>query len=223
MTRRTNDRKPTITSPGTTHLAQAARGLRARHPSLDKDVADVHHGDNCQLHQMIVHAQTGDEDAALTAIWALLPRLCAVVIQRHPVHAWSTTIDDYIALSYLTIADVNTAGSTAFLADKIIARTRRRYERASERERDRPVACDEQLLEALGGCTMDNLEDRVLARLELDGLLQAVRDGLLTPGAWGNLVGLRVGRSPDRPATDSERTALRRAQRRLDDWRAEAA
>jgi hypothetical protein len=222
MTRRANDRKPTITSHGTTQLAQAARRLRVRHPSLDNSVAHIHQGDGCQLLQMIVDAQAGDEDAALMAIWALLPRLCAVVIQRHPVHAWSATIDDYIALSYLTIADVDTAESTAFLADKIIARTRRRYERASRQDRDRPVAVDEPVLEAIGGRTMD-VEDRVLARLELDGLLQAVRHGLLTPAAWSNLVGLRVGRSPDRRATDSERTALKRAQRRLDDWRAEAA
>ena len=222
MIRRTHDRTLTITSHGTTQLANAARRLRARYPWLDRNVAQVHQGDSSQLHQLIVQTQAGDEDAALTAIWALLPRLSAVVIQRHPVHTWSTTIDDYIALTYLTIADVDTAGSTAFLADKIIARTRRRYERASQRERGRPVAVDEPVLEAIGGRTLD-VEDRVLARLELDGLLQAVRDGLLTPAAWRNLIGLRVGRSPDHPATESERTALKRAQRRLDDWRAEAA
>jgi hypothetical protein len=222
MTRRINHGEPIIASHGTAQLADAALWLRVRYPSLDRNVAHIHQGDDRQLHQLIVRAQAGDEDAALTAIWALLPRLSAVVIQRHPVHTWSTTIDDYIALAYLTIADFDTAGSTAFLADKIIARTRRRYERASQRERGRPVAVEEPVLEAIGGRTMD-IEDRVLARLELDGLLQAVRDGLLTPAAWSNLVGLRVGRSPDRRATDSERTALKRAQRRLDDWRAEAA
>lgn len=223
MTRFSNDRKPTIISNGTRQLAKAAQVLRTHHPTLDEDVAGIHGGDEDHLRRLIVRAQAGDQDAALTAIWALLPRLCAVVIQRHPVNAWSTIIDDYIALAYLTIADVDTAESTAFLADKIIARTRRRHERGIERERGRPIPCDEPLIEALGGCALHNVEDEVLARLELDELLQAVCDGLLTPGAWRNLIDVRVGRSTDRPATARERTALKRAQRRLKDWRAEAA
>ena len=172
------------------------------------------------LHIVVTRAQGGDGDAALTAIWALLPRLCAVVIRRRPVQEWKASIDDYITLAFLTISDVDPHTSTAFLADKIIARTRRRHERAI-----RPagaVACQHAALEAMAPVD-DDTERRVVARVELEELVRAVGAGLLTERAWQNLLRLRLDRSPGTAATDSERSALARAQRRLDAWRADAA
>ena len=221
MTQHANRRQPTLNSPTTRQLGAHIRALSRRDTSLDGTIAAIRNGNNHLLHQLVVRAQAGDTNAAITAIWALHPRLCAVVIQRQPMREWRTAIDDYIALAYLTIANVNTAESSAYLADKIIARTRRRHERANE---DWQVSsCDEWLLESLGALAEENVETQVLARLELDELVQAVADGLLTNAAWHNLINLRIGRSPDQPATDRERSSLRRAQRRLDNWRAEAA
>lgn len=221
MTQHANRRPPTLTSPTTRQLAAHIRAMSSRDTSLDDTIAAIRDGNNRLLHQLVVRAQAGDTNAAISAIWALHPRLCAVVIQRQPTRNWRTAIDDYIALAYLTMDNVDTAESSAYLADKIIARTRRRHERATER--DEAINCEEWRLEALGAFAVDNVENQVLARLELDELVQAVADGLLTNAAWHNLISLRIGRSANQPTTDLERSSLMRAQRRLDNWRAEAA
>jgi hypothetical protein len=195
--------------------------MGGRDTSLDDTIAAIRDGNDHLLRQLVVRAQAGDADAAITAIWALHPRLCAVVIQRRPIREWRTAIDDYIALAYLTIDNVNTGEPARYLADKIIARTRRRHERANEGWQ--VVSCDEWLLETLEAFAVENVENQVFALLELEHLVQAVDDGLLTNAAWRNLISLRIGRSPDQPATDLERSSLVRAQRRLDNWRAEAA
>lgn len=214
-------RQPTLNSPTTRQIAAHIRTLSNRDTSLDATIAAIRNGNNHLLHQLVASAQAGDTNAAITAIWALHPRLCAVVIQRQPTREWRTAIDDYIALAYLTIDNVNTAEPATYLADKIIARTRRRHERANQDEQ--AINCEQWRLEALGAFAVDNVENQVIAHLELEDLAQAVADGLLTPTAWNNLINLRIGRSPNQPATDPERSSLRRAQRRLDTWRAEAA
>jgi len=195
--------------------------MSGRDCSVDDTIEAVREGNDHLLRQLVVRAQAGDADAAITAIWALHPRLCAVVIQRRPIREWRTAIDDYIALAYLAIDNVNTGEPARHLADKIIARTRRRHERANEGWK--VVSGGEWLLETLEVFAVENVENQVVALLELEHLVRSVDGGLLTQAAWHNLVNLRIGRSPDQPATDLERSSLVRAQRRLDNWRAEAA
>lgn len=221
MTPNTTTRHPILNSPTTRQFAEHITALIRRDASIDETITAIRAGNNTVLQRLVQQAQCGDTDAAIVAIWALHPRLCAVVIRRHPVQDWAATIDDYIALAYLAINDVEPTESAKYLADKIIARTRRRHERANEA--DDALPCEDYILNALRTRASDDVENRVLAHLELEDLLRAIAGGLLTPAAWQNLIGLRIGGSPDRPATELERSSLKRAKRRLDDWRTEAA
>jgi hypothetical protein len=221
MTTQRTDGGPTIDSPTTRQLAAHIQALTTREASLDETVTAIRGGDNRALQNLVAKTQLGDTDAAIVAIWALHPRLCAVAIQRRPVEHWKATIDDYIALAYLTIEDIKPSEHHAFLADKIIARTRRRHERAIEANQD--VACQEPLLEAYGAVSVDDVETQVLAQLEIDDLVRAVDAGLLTKAAWRNLVNLRIARPAHGPISGWERSSLMRAQQRLNKWKAEAA
>jgi hypothetical protein len=193
--------------------------LRRRQPTLDDTVQAIRHGDERVLHALVIRAQRGDSDAAVTLIWALLPRLAAVVINRLPIQEWHHGIDEYLTLAYLTIVDVDTDRPTILLGDKIIARTRRRYERAMDV--DPVVLCEPGILAAIGPADND-VEDRVLATIDLDEVVRAVRNGLLGTTAWNTLLRTRFGGEPG-TASVRERKAASRAQRRLVEWSAEAA
>ena len=132
MTRDPTHRQPTINSTGTRRLAIEICAMRRRQPALDDTVQAIRIGNECVLHALVVGAQRGDSDAALTAIWALLPRLAAVVISRLPIQEWHRAIDEYLTFTYLTIIDVDADKPPFLLGDKIISRTRRRSERALE-------------------------------------------------------------------------------------------
>jgi hypothetical protein len=193
--------------------------MRRRQPTLDDTVQAIRHGDERVLHALVVRAQRGDSDAAVTLIWALLPRLAAVVINRLPIQEWHQGIDEYLTFAYLTIVDVDTDRPPFHLSDKIISRTRRRYERAMKTE---PVVlCGAGMLTAVGPAD-DNVEERVLAIISLDEVIRAVQDGLLETHAWDTLLRTRFGVEPG-TASARERKAASRAQRRLVEWSARAA
>ena len=100
-----------------------------------------------------------------------------------------------------------------------ISRTRRRYERAMETA---PVVlCGPVMLTALAPADND-VEERVLATIDLDEVVRAVRGGLLETTAWNTLLRTRFGGQPG-TASARERKAASRAQRRLVEWSAEAA
>ncbi len=219
MTRHPARRQPIINSTGTRRLVAQVGTIRRRQPTLDDSVHEIRAGNERVLHALVVRTQGGDSDAAVTAIWALLPRLAAVVINRLPIQEWHQAIDDLLAVAYLTIVDVDANQPPYFLSDKIISRTRRRYERTTEGE---PIAlCEPGMIAAFGSADND-VEERVLARVELDELLVAVRSGLLEKPAWETLLRTRFS---DEPGTASarDRQASSRAQRRLVDWAARAA
>ena len=113
MTRHPARRQPIINSTGTRRLAAQIRSLRRRQPTLDDTVHAIRDGDERVLHALVVRAQRGDSDAAVTAIWALLPRLAAVVINRLPIQEWHQGIDEYLTFAYLTIVDVDTRQTAA--------------------------------------------------------------------------------------------------------------
>jgi hypothetical protein len=209
-----------IDSPTTIPLMARLREIEIRQPRLAHAITEVRNGDDGVLRKLVADAQAGDKDAAVAAIGALLPKLSAVVIRRYLFAEWRGTIDEYVALAYLTIAEIGPYEAHAFLGDKIVARTRRRHERAQDRRW--LTTCDEAELEALGP-EVDDVEAQALAYIELLDLVRAVDGGLVTKDAWFTLLDLRIGRSPDRKATPRERTSVSRSQRRLDSWRAHAA
>ena len=209
-----------IDSPTTIQLMARLREIEIRQPDLADAITEVRNGGDGVLRKLVVDAQAGDKDAAIAAIGALLPKLSAVVIRRYLFAEWRGTIDEYVTLAYLTIADIGPHEPHAFLGDKIVARTRRRHERAQDRRW--LTTCDKAELEALGP-EVEDVEAQALAFLELVDLVRAVDGGLVTKDAWYTLLDVRVGRSPDRTAAPRERTSVSRSQRRLDSWRAEAA
>jgi hypothetical protein len=212
-------RQRIINSNGTRQLASQIEPLRRRQPTLDHTIEAIRRGDDRVLHDLVVRAQGSDSDAAVTALWALLPRLAAVVINRLPVQEWHQSIDDYLTFTYLTIVDVDTDTPPLLLSDKIISRTRRRYERAMKIE---PVVlCRPGLLARFGSADSD-VEERALAMICLDELVSVVRGGLLDKRAWDTLIRTRFNADPGTTSA-RERKAASRAQRRLVEWSKEAA
>ena len=219
MNRNTSHRQPTIHSPGTRRLAAHVRTIRRRDPAFDRVVSAIRGGDDQALHALVDRAQHGDADAAVTAIWAILPRLVAVVINRLPIHEWQPAIDDYLTFTYLTLVDVDLTGPHEHLSDKIVARTRRRIERSKDVE---PLAlCRPNTLAALAPSKAD-VEERALARAELGALARAVDDGLLDPQSWRTLLALRFNAEPG-TASVRDRKAASRARIRLQEWAGRAA
>lgn len=219
MNRSTNDRQPTIHSPGARRLATYVRTIRRRIPNFDELIDAIRDGDNLALHALLGRAQHGDADAAVAIIWALLPRLAAVVINRQPVHEWHAAMDDYISFTYLTLVDVDLAAPADHLSDKIVARTRRRIERSNE---EPPLAlCRPDHLEALVPSGND-VEQRALARTQLQALTRAVDNGLLDAESWQNLLEVRFIAEPGTVSV-RRRKAASRARVRLHEWSGQAA
>ena len=187
--------------------------MRRRSSTLDDTVAEIRSGDERALHALVIRAQRGDSDAAVTAIWALHPRLTAVVINRLPSWQWRQGIDDLVTFAYLTIADVDPRQPAVLLSDKIISRARRRYERAAA---SGSIEVQEPgLLAGLPGTA--DVERSVLAGISLDEIVAAVDAGLVSANAWDTLLRLRFDCEPG-TATPLERKAASRAQRRLVEW-----
>lgn len=187
--------------------------MRRRSSTLDDTVTAIRSGDESALHALVIRAQRGDSDAAVTAIWALHPRLTAVVINRLPSWQWRQGIDDLLTFAYLTIADVNPTQPAVLLSDKIISRARRRFERAAT---SGSIKVQEPSLFAELAGTAD-VERSVLAGISLDEMVAAVNAGLVSANAWDTLLRLRFDCEPG-TATPLERKAASRAQRRLVEW-----
>lgn len=219
MNRSTSHRQPTIHSPGARRLTAYVRTIRQRQPSFDQLVDAIREGDNLALHALLARAQHGDAEAAVAVIWALLPRLAAVVINRQPVHEWHAAMDDYLSVTYLTLVDVDLAAPVDHLSDKIVARTRRRIERSNEEPR--LALCRPDQLEALVPSGND-VEQRALARTQLQALASAVDNGLLDAESWQNLLEVRFVAEPG-TVSARRRKAASRARMRLQEWSGQAA
>lgn len=120
---------PPISTAATRSLELSITRLARMRPEIDATVADVRAGDDDALLRLVHEAQAGDRDSAAIAIWSLLPRLCAVIRSRMAPPEWRDATDEYLGLAYLTIREANGGEAAAFLADKLIARVRRRHER----------------------------------------------------------------------------------------------
>ena len=181
-----------------------------RRPEVAALVVAIRNGDNDRLHDLIRQAQAGDGDAALTAIVALLPRLCKVILRRMPTHLWRSSIDDYLTIAYLTIADIAPTESPAFLSDKIVARTRRRHER---QQTDPPFVPLAYLERADEECP--TVEESAIARLELERLSDALHSGDVRSDDWAQVTAAAFGKKPAQARSDAERQHLVRIRRRL--------
>jgi len=128
-------------------------------------------------------------------------------------------MDDYLSFAYLTLVDVDLTGPTELLSDKIVARTRRRIERSNEGE---PLILQPPGLLAAIGPSGNDVENRALARAELEALSRAVGTGLLDPDSWRTLLELRFSAAPGTPSVRDRKVASR-ARLRLQEWVRRAA
>jgi hypothetical protein len=215
----TNTGVPPIPTAGTRQLARQAGVLRRRIPQFDEHVAAIRGGDTELLSGYVRRAQAGDADAAQLALWALFPRMCAVIRSRIPRELRKPAADDCLALLYLTMLDVAPDESSLYLADKLVTRTRRRYERSTARRTPTPSS-DAEIVAV--GPVGDDVEAQALARVELDELCRAVSAGLISERSWHLLVGTQLRDSGDNLGAPA-RMKIMRARRRLGAWRGLAA
>ena len=86
---------PHIPTTATGQLRAELESLVRRDPQIEELVETIRNGDDRPLLGLVRRAQLGDQDSAVVAIAALLPRLCKVVIQRLPIVLWKPAIDDF--------------------------------------------------------------------------------------------------------------------------------
>jgi hypothetical protein len=126
---------PPIPTAATRSLELSITRLARRRPDIRATIDAIRGGDDEALLGLVHEARAGHSDAAAIAIWSLLPRLCAVIRSRMATPDWRSAVDDYIGIAYLTIREVKENEGADFLADKVVARVRRRHERVVAADR----------------------------------------------------------------------------------------
>ncbi len=210
-----------IRTLATTQIDTAVQAIGRRQPGLVALARCAAHND-AVLHRLINRANTGDRDAATVIVWTLLPRASGVIRSRHTPKDWRDTIDAYITSLYLTITDIPDDEPVAHLAGKILSRCRRRVDR--ERHRTHPEPVDTERLEPHLP-TQRAADDIALARVELDEITTAIRDGRiprLRPTTWNRYL-QHLDRDPATPAPGPDRMVALRVTRRLRTWRNQQA
>lgn len=165
---------PPIPTAATRSLELSVTRLARRRSDVEATVNAVRAGDNDALLQLVRQAHAGDADAATLAIWSLLPRLCAVIRSRMAPADWRRATEEYLGIAYLTIREVRSDEPATFLADKIIARVRRRHERrvaADRRFGGHLTPTDSTLLD--WRATDVEVEEHALVRVRLHELRDA--------------------------------------------------
>src|SRR4051794_8112096 len=100
MTQQRTTATPHIPTRTTGRLLDELVVLARRDLSVNARVDRIRAGDESALLRAVMELQHGDQNAATIALVGLLPRLCAVVIDRHATIDWKPTIDDYVTLAY---------------------------------------------------------------------------------------------------------------------------
>ena len=203
---------PHIPTRTTGRLLDELAALARRAPADDECMELIRNGDDHALMQAIRRLQQSEQDAAVVALGGLLPRMCAVVIDRHSTVDWKAAIDDYVALAYLVMLDIDPDTDAHLLSQKVLARTRRRHERQVGTGRVVPVT-HERLVELAP--TVDDIEDRALDHLRLLEVGAAVKSGRVSPRLWQAVVAISL--TPRRgPASARDRRAVARARQALE-------
>jgi hypothetical protein len=165
---------PPIPTAATGSVELSVTRLTRRRSDVEPTVNAIRAGDNDALLQLVHQARAGDADAATLAIWSLLPRLCAVIRSRMAPADWRCATDEYLGIAYLTIREVRSDEPATFLADKIIARVRRRHERrvaADRRFGSHLTSTDSPLVDWRASDVA--VEEHALARTRLEALRAA--------------------------------------------------
>lgn len=202
---------PHIATPATTHLLDELDDLARRHHEVTALVVAIRQGDDAQLLEVVRRAQLGDHDAALIALGGLLPLLCKIVLGVTIKESWQDTIDDYLAVAYLTIREATDLTTTEHLANRIGARVRRRHARQAERKWASELPTDEL---DFPDCSVE-IDDEVLARAELATLARAAATGIIQPRQWDGIRALARAELGGQSLKSTERQRLARARQAL--------
>ena len=202
---------PHIATPATTRLLDELDELARRQPEVGALVVAIRRGDNARLLKVVRRTQLGDADAALIALGGLLPLLCKVVLGVTMKESWQDTIDDYLAVAYLTIRDATNLTTAEHLGNRLAARVRRRHARQSERKwaNELPTS-DVDFPE----CSID-IDREVLARAELATLARAAATGLIQPRQWDGIRAVARAEFGGQSLKPTERQRLARARQTL--------
>lgn len=205
---------PPIPTVATRSLELSIARLARRRPDIRATIDAIRAGDNEVLFQLVREARAGDSDAAGIAIWSLLPRLCAVIRSRTAPPDWRDTTDEYLGLAYLTIREANGGETAAFLADKLIARVRRRHERFVAANRrfagHLTLAPHGELVDAYRGDPP--VDEQALVRVRLRALRDAAH---AEPGVRADLALVVAAMQQSAPKPGPRRMAVLRSRRRL--------
>jgi hypothetical protein len=212
---------PHISTPITNRLLGELERIARRRPDIANTVERIRHGDDQLLLKVVQQVQTGDQEAALVALGALLPFLCKIVLSRYPKLRWESIIDDYVVLAHLTLGEAKLTGEPTHLLGRLLSRTRRRHDRQFENRTAGvlPLADLDLTADPL------DVEQVVIARVTLDQLMLAIRAGRIEPSQWGLVRAIAAEEGPTGRMSQAERQQLRRARRALAefrDWRVAA-
>jgi hypothetical protein len=208
-----------IRCPSARRLKAAVADSSRRRPEVYDEIDAIRRGDNRVLLVLVRRVQHGDSEAANLVLWSLLPQACGYIRTRLPLERWRSAVDEFLGLLYLTVRDVALAEPAEALAVKLVQRAKRRYERANKPRVPEPVDAD-RLADATP--PVNDVERRVLARLELERLGGAIADGVVSNRSWHALITARLGLADDYPS-GADRMAALRADRKLTAWRNAAA
>ena len=205
---------PPIPTAATRSLELSITRRTRRRPAVGSIVDAIRAGDNELLLHLVHEVRDGHDDAPTMAIWSLLPRLCAVIRSRMAPPDWRSATDDYIGIAYLAIRDVRKDEPAVFLADKIVARVRRRHERlvAADRRFEEHLSKPPQTAPVDWRSADVPVEDHALVRLRLEALRSAAS---ADPSVRADveLVASSMHRSERVPGP--QRMAVMRGRRRL--------
>jgi hypothetical protein len=211
MTQQRTSATPHIPTRTTSQLLLELQSLCRREPDSGHLIEEIRRGHDDVLAAAVERVQHGDQSAATLALGALLPRLCAVVIHRCPAPMWKPAIDECVSLAYLVMLDVDLGGGSEHLIDKVLARTRRRYERQIGGRRPVPTR-DDTLIQI--GPISDDTADRALNHLQLLEVADAVTSGRVTRRHWDAIVSVALAPRTT-AASDRDRRAAARGRRAL--------
>jgi hypothetical protein len=210
-----------LNTPTTRRLRRHVEALAARNPDIEDTVRQILADDHPTLLRLVHAAQAGDSDAALIAITSLLPRMTGTIIKTVPAFMRRRAIEEYLSLAYLVILDVGRREPADHLAQKIVARTKLRYERHLRALTPARV-CPSLLIEE--PVSASDTEAEAVSRLDLAHVADAVDRGLVSPEQWRLVTAAGLG-TLDAPLSERQRQTVLRTRRKLAYWytKAEAA
>lgn len=204
-----------LNTPATRRLRQTVESIAARDETIRAAVQAVVAGDDRALFRLILAAQAGNQDAALAALAALLPRMTGAIVKTIPNRMLrQEAFEEYISLAFLVIHDIDRDEPPDNLANKIVSRTKRRFQRHLRALR--PDWVYPAL--AVDSPTSDTqTEDEVLTRFDLAHPADAVDNGVVSQESWRLVAAAGLG-LVDGPLNERQRQRVARTRRRLAGW-----